>query len=422
MKTKQYLILLVALFLLASCSQEPPTAVATPTPNQSTAVADSSATPPPPLTSGVMVLADGVIKVARPLLPLSFETSGKLLTLQVQPGDVVAEGDLIATLDAATLQETIANSQLQLAQAEISLAQAQLDLDNLLNWQPDEMAIAFAEANLIAAETALANAQASDAAAGNSLTSARISVEQAERALADAQKSYNTAFDTGRDWELNDPWRADMLKAERDGATRAVEMAEEQLAIARSNYALSAAGLNNDTAVSAEANVLNAQQALNQAQRGPKPEEIAAAELRVQQAELSIQQSQLALTQAENALAKSQLVAPWGGVVLSVDVASGALVSAGAPIITLLDSSQLAFHTTNLSERDLGQIYVGQPAAISLKAYANEPISGQVVRIGLQAEGMVGDAATFPVVIALDATTLAIRPGMTGRAELQNDN
>src|SRR5690606_1681420 len=105
--------------------------------------------------------------------------------------------------------------------------------------------------------------------------------------------------------------------------------------------------------VSAEASVLNAQQTLAQAQRGPKPEEITAAELRVHQAELSLEQSQFSLTQAENALAKSQLLAPWSGVVLTVDVAAGALVGSGTPIVTLLDNTQLEFHTTNLSERDL---------------------------------------------------------------------
>lgn len=423
MKTKAYLVLLIALLGLVACADEAPPVLPTAPAVTATAVAETETATTNVTSSfnaGVTVLADGVIKVARPLLPLSFETGGKLLSVHVQPGDVVAEGDLIATLDAATLQESISQAQLQLAQAENSLAQAQLDLDNLLNWQPDEMAIALAEANLLAAETTLANAQVSDAAAGNSLTSARVSVEQAERSLADAQDAYNTAFDPGREWELNDPWRADMLKAERDGATRAVEMAQEQLSVARANYALAAAGLNNDTAVSAEASVLNAQQTLAQAQRGPKPEEITAAELRVHQAELSLEQSQFSLTQAENALAKSQLLAPWSGVVLTVDVAAGALVGSGTPIVTLLDNTQLEFHTTNLSERDLGQIEIGQPALITLKAFANEPLPGRVTRVGLQAEGAVGDAATFPVIITLDETDFEIRPGMTGRAELQN--
>lgn len=415
---KGYIQLGFVLLLLVGCGQPPTVSEVT-----VSAAADSLDAPTAtPMPTGVTVLADGAVKAVRPLLSLGFETGGKLLAVHVQPGDVVQVGDLIATLDDAALRESIANSGLQVAQAENGLAQAQAELDRLRAWQPDEQAVALAEANLTAAQTALANAQTSDAAAGNSLTAARVSVEQAERALADAQRAYTTAYDPGREWELNDPWRADFLKAEREGATRSVAFAEEQLQVARANYALAAAGLNNDTAVSAQANVLNAQQALEQAQRGPKAEEIEAAQLRLQQAEIGVEQSLLTLQQAESALSKAQLLAPWTGAVLTVDAAPGALVGGGSPIVTLLDITELEFHTTNLSERDLAQIEPGQRVAITLKAYANDPIEGVVARIGLQAEGAVGDAATFPVVVTLDATDLDIRPGMTGRVEIRPED
>ncbi len=419
MNTKRYGFLILVVLILVGCGQRPVEvgeveAMATAVP------ADDSAPTATAIPTGVTVLADGAVQAARPLLPLAFETGGKLLAVNVQPGDVVQVGEVIATLDDAALQEAIANAALQVAQAENGVAQAQAELDRLLAWQPDELAIAAAEANLTAAETALANAQTSDAAAGNSLTSANVSINQAQRALEDAQRAYNTAFDPGREWELNDPWRADFLKAERDGATRAVEMAQEQLRVAQANYALAAAGLNNDTAVSAQANLSNAQQALAQAQQGPRPEEITAARLRLEQAQISLEQSQLGWQQAENALNKAQLVAPWTAVVLTVDAASGALVGGGSPIVTLLDTTQLEFHTTNLSERDLAQIEPGNAVLVTLKTYPNDPLAGTVLRIGLQAGGTVGDAATFPVIIALDATDLDIRPGMTGRAEIKN--
>lgn len=419
MNTRRYSFLILVILLLVGCGQGAApvvemggTATAVPT--------DENAPTATPIPTGVTVLADGVVQAARPLLPLAFEMGGKLLAVNVQPGDQVRAGDVIATLDDAALRETIANTTLQVSQAENGVAQAQAELDRLLAWQPDELAIAAAEANLTAAQTALENAQTSDAAAGNSLTAANVSITQAQRTLADAQKAYDTAFDPGREWELNDPWRADFLKAEREGATRAVTMAQEQLRVAQANYALAAAGLNNDTAVSAQANLMNAQQALAQAQQGPKPEEITAARLRLEQAQISLEQSHLAWQQAENALAKAQLVAPWSGMVLTVDAAPGALVGGGSPIVTLLDTTQLEFHTTNLSERDLAQIEPGDAVLVTLKTYPNDPLTGTVVRIGLQATGTVGDAATFPVIIALDAAGLDIRPGMTGRAEIKD--
>jgi hypothetical protein len=47
----------------------------------------------------------------------------------------------------------------------------------------------------------------------------------------------------------------------------------------------------------------------------------------------------------------------------------------------LLDTIQLKFHTTNLSERDLAKVFPGQSAIATLKVYPNEAIDAQVVRM-----------------------------------------
>lgn len=382
------------------------------------APAEESTTAAPTRAPNLTILADGTIQAGRPLLPLGFQASGKLLTLAVAPGDVVEEGQLLATLDDAALREAITSAELRVAQAQLSLGQAQAEWDNLLNWEPDEYAVAVAQANLASAEASLANAQAQDAAAGNGLTAANVEVAQAQRGLADAQEAYDTAYDPAREWELGDPWRSEALKAERDGATRGLQAAQERLQVARANYALESSRLNNDSAVSATASLTGAQQELARATTGPTTAELAAAELKVAQAELTLEQEQFALQQAQNDLAQAQLVAPWSGVVLSVEVAQGAMVGAGSAVLTLLDNTQLEFHTTNLSERDLAQVVPGQTALVTLKSYPNEPLTGTVLRLGVQAEGTVGDAAVFPIIIRLETAAQDIRPGMTGRVEI----
>jgi multidrug resistance efflux pump len=292
-------------------------------------------------------------------------------------------------------------------------------LDNLLDWEPDELAIAAAEANVALAEANLEAAQVQDASAGNSLTSAQVQLNQAQRALADAQEAYNTAWDPARDWELNDPFRTRALEAEREGTEQAVQRAEEALSVARANYNLTAAGINRNGGLSAEASLISAQQNLEQVRTGPKASDISAAELQVAQAELSLEQAEMNLVQVQQSLADAQLVAPWSGTVLSVDVAQGAMVGGGSPIITLIDTMNIEFHTTNLSERDLAQIEIGQQVRITFKAYPNEPVEGVVGRISPQAGELIGDAATFTVVIELDETGLDMLVGMTGRAEIQ---
>ena len=414
--------LMVLLLALAACGGRPGETAATAVPDaESAAQTEAEPTATRPSQPGVTILADGSVVAVQPVLAVSFTASGRLLELAVQPGDLVAVGDLIATLDDGALLDTVTNAAFQVAQSELNLTQAQAELARLLEWEPDETAVSLAQANLAAAQAQLENAQASDAVAGNSVTQANVSVAQAERQLADAQEAYNTAFDPGRDWELGDPFRKQFLENERDAATRNLQFAEENLRVARANYSLAFAGLNNDSALNAEASVISAQQALENAQKPPTAAQIEAAQLSAAQAELSLQQSQLSLTQAQDAVADAQLLAPTAGTVLSVEVAEGAMVGAGSPVVTLLDTTQLEFHTSNLSERDLARIVPGQTVRVTLKAYPNDAIEGSVVRIGTQATGTVGDAAVFPVIISISSNELDIRPGMTGRAEIAGE-
>jgi hypothetical protein len=90
--------------------------------------------------------------------------------------------------------------------------------------------------------------------------------------------------------------------------------------------------------------------------------------------------------------------------------------------VTLLDATQLEFHTTNLSERDLAQVVPGTPAVVTLKTYPDQPLDGTISRIAPLSSGMVGDAAAFTVVIKLDQTGVELLPGMTGRVQIQAAN
>ncbi|MGD2145810.1 MAG: biotin/lipoyl-binding protein, partial [Anaerolineae bacterium] len=367
---KRWTVLVAVFLLLAGCGQraarvrrqEPTEADSTPE--------EAPAPTPVPVQPGVTILAEGVVQAVQPVLPLAFEAGGKLLAVHVEPGDGVEAGDPIATLDDRALQEAVTNARLQVAQAENSLEQAQAALDNLLAWEPDETAVAVAEANLAAAQAALESAQAADAAAGNSLTSAQIAVEQAERQLEEAQEYYDNVFDPARDWEqyvkericyrgegglrpCTGPYYDERIKAEREEAPRILEAAEESLEAAHAQYNLALAGLNSDTAVSANASLIAAQQALEQATSGPEDAEVDAARLQVDQAEIALEQSRFNLQLAEDALAEAELVAPGSGTVLSVEVAPGAMAGAGTPVVMLLDAERLEFQTTNLSERDL---------------------------------------------------------------------
>ena len=430
------LLAVIATLMLSACEG---TVVGGTPPTGTPEAAEEEATPRPTLVprTGTTILAEGALVAANPQLPLGFSTNGRLLELFVLAGDRVEAGELIATLDDEAIQDTLVDAELGVRQAQNSLAQAQLSLENILNWAPDEAAVAQAEAGLAAAEASLENAQSQDSAAGYSVTSAKVQLEQAQQALVDAQEAYDTAFDPGRDWEqfIDDPScrtaeqfpnctgppYSDVIKAEREAAEKFVPQAEDQLRIAQANYNLAIAGLNSNSAVSAEANIASARQALEQARSGPKAGDIAAARLQVEQAELALEQAAINREKAEVALEDSRLITPSGGTVLSVDSAPGSLVGAGTAVVTLLDTGHVQFETSNLSERDLAQITPGQEVAITLKAYPTETVDGRVLRVAPVAEGTIGDAATFTVIIELQDTEMNLLPGMTGRVEISGE-
>ena len=382
--TKRW-ILLAMMFLLVGCAQDPAQVEPSPTPIPD----EDIATSPTPLRTGVTILADGVVQARQPALPLASETGGILLAVHVQPGDQVQEGDVLAELGGAAVTST-----------ELSVIQTQKSLDDL-----------YLYADLVTAQAAL------------NLATAQDELDKAERTRTVQQEGNRASQATTNA-------AAAQLEIAKEARDRANEMFNHhpedrtlqiEYANAQRNYTSALANWNWYTGNPTETQqaILDAEVALARARfeaaqveyervkDGPDPNDIALTELQ--------------LAEAQALLARSKiLIAPMGGTVLSVEAAPGASVGGGFPIITLLDTTQLEFHTTNLSERDLAQILPGQTAVVTLKAYPDVPIEAEVVRIGWQAGATVGDAVSFPVMLVLTETDLVIRPGMTGRVEIRS--
>ena len=279
-------------------------------------------------TGSITVSATGAgTVIAAQQVDLAFATSGTLTELRVAVGDTVAAGDELARIDDTAAQQALAVAELQLAQAamqtdatttqtgisfdDISVEQAQMAvdeaqaaLDELVNWVADEDEIALLQAQLDSAEAGYSAAQGQDAASSTNVTIENISLEQAKRNLAEADAAYTTAFDPGRDWELNDPRTADAIESERDRAAANLLNAQESLTVAELNYNATVASTNYSGSVSAGSNLLAAQQALATAQSGPTEAELTAAQATLHTAELAFKQAQL--NQEANALSLQQ--------------------------------------------------------------------------------------------------------------------
>jgi len=120
-------------------------------------------------------------------LNLYFKTGGKLMELNVQTGDTVNTGQILARQDTTQLEK-----QLQQAQAGVQVAQAKLD--QLLAGASSEN-IAVARTNLNNAQTALANAQAAN----------NIARKNAINAISDAYVKADDAIHNYTDRLFQDP-------------------------------------------------------------------------------------------------------------------------------------------------------------------------------------------------------------------------
>jgi HlyD family secretion protein len=78
----------------------------------------------------------------------------------------------------------------------------------------------------------------------------------------------------------------------------------------------------------------------------------------------------------------------------------------------------LRFSTTNLSERNVGDVEVGADATVVLTAYPERELDAKVHRVAPQATEDLGGAVVFAVLLDVDDAGLPLRAGMTGRVEI----
>jgi len=399
-----------------------------------------------PLVTGVE--ADGVVRSAQSAV-LNWETSGEVAKVLVEAGDRVAAGDLLATLDDRSLPPTVIlaradlveaqkaledllRSQTQQAQARkavedaekaleealhpemqqaqvlAAIAQAQRDMEDaqhqldILTRPPSEQAIAQVHANILLTEDAIASMEADLADLKKQLNRAfylpfesRSLYQQLYNALqlqlAQARQRYADLLN-----------RYDQLLAPPDPVDVAVATAALATAQARLEDAQREWERIMDGPSPAEIAVLQAQ--LDDARRewerlkdGPTADDIAAAEARV--------------AAAQAALNTTRITAPFAGTITRVSAQPGDQVSPGQPAFRLDDTSALLVDAA-ISEIDIPQVAVGQPARFIFDAVIARQYHGEVIAIapvGVEQNG----AVTYEVALRLTDPDENIRPGMT---------
>lgn len=120
---------------------------------------------------------------------------------------------------------------------------------------------------------------------------------------------------------------------------------------------------------------------------------------------------------AKTQLAQATLTAPIDGTIASVDISPAEFTNPGQIVIVMGDLSHFQIATTDLSEKDVPYIKVGQAAEVFIEAL-NQDFSGKVVDIARVSETVGGDVV-FKVTIELDDQPEGLRWGMSGDVSIQ---
>lgn len=277
---------------------------------------------------------------------LFFKSDGFVDQLFVQRGDQVEAGDVLAQLEITDLQN-------QLAQANVALETAELRLTQAEQARQDALAEAAINREKIALQLQQGQVNSNSAA----FVSAQIELENTQQRLAAAEYELQKSLD--RDWEPEE------LRRQYE---QAVEAAQEALAVAQARY--------NDALAGSGSGIV-ARQILEQ--------ELALADLRLEQLErgidpllaLEVERARLDVQQIENQIADAQLIAPFAGEVLSLNVRPGDRAEAFGTAVILAQPENLEI-TAELGSDQLNQLSIAQPATITLRNRPEEPFSGTV--------------------------------------------
>jgi len=385
---------------------------------------------------------------------LNFGVSNAPVTaVNVQVGDKVKKGAVLAQVDSAALQDALATAQANLASAqaaydeikapasanELAIAQAQAraaeqnyksavaKLD-ALQAPPTALELQTARAQLAAANASYQAALAQSKLRDQQTLVNRAAVTKAEIALQAAQAAYNAIA-----WQSN---------AASSQAAQTLQTATIDYETAKANYELQTAQLNDNALKSAEASLATAQTNLNTLTQGATADALASAQAAIDsaqqswetakknladlqagatpqalaQAEASLQSAKANFEAAQRNLDSAKIIAPFDGTVAAVNIVVGQIPASGATALALSNLTHLQLQLA-LSEVDIANVKPGQNAQLTFDALDGRSFPGKVVSVspvGTSSQGVVN----YTVIVGVENPDPAILPGMSASANI----
>jgi len=269
------------------------------------------------------------------------KTVGQAKEILVQEGDDVKKDDILVRMDDEQIR-------LQVAQARATLDSAQASLEKVqAGARPQE--ISQAEA---------------------AMRQAKINLDSAEENYLRMEKLFS------------------------EGA-----VSEQQYDQAKGQYEI------------AEAQYQSANESYKLVMEGASQQDIRAVEAQVRQAQSALE---IAQSQLNNSIVK----APINGKVTSISVKTGELVSSAVPLLSILDVSEL-YIKAGISEKDIASIQIGQEAEILIDAFPQEKFYGEVTSRGVMVDPT---SKSMEIKIKIIEPHVDIPPGVFARADIMIEN
>jgi HlyD family secretion protein len=328
---------------------------------------------PASASSGTLT-ASGTVETTE--INVAPEVAGKILAVDVREGDTVHAGDVLVHFDDSILKDqraiaaanletakialvqltspaTIASLQKAIAQDKQDIDNAQQAYDNQKYFTKNQDAVKNAYSGLIVAQKALEDAQNDyDHVEGN--PDSDTNKANAYQKLYAAQLVYNDANYVYALWT----GKVD---------SKQLEIKEAALAVAK-------AKLPEDLVL------------LDALNGGPIPENATGAGIvQLQQARIAVKLAQANLDLLDDQIAKTIVLAPVDGVVVTRNTEPGSVVNAGATLLTLARLDELTI-TVYVPEDRVGEVGLGQAAEVSVDSFPGFVFNSVVTYISNQAE------------------------------------
>jgi membrane fusion protein, heavy metal efflux system len=369
---------------------------------------------------------------------------GKIVTLLVQPGAKVRQGQPVATMTSAELSDLRVSSQEKRAEAAASLQQAQVDLK--LAQENYQRYSQIAQAEITQAQTQLAAAQAQyqrdrSLVSGGSIVKvaktnyqrqvqiSQTEIEQVKIEVDVAQERYNQDKQLVANGALS---RRTMLESQAQLAAAKSKLAkansrpevlQAETEVRKAEVDLPVRQLQESAGKLAEA-----QAAVTKALTR---KEVIAAEAQFKRAQASVAAAQTKLglsassyqtrLQQLGTIADSRglvtITAPIAGTISDREASVGqSFQDSGAKLMSIVNDTQV-LATANIYEKDLGQIRLGEKVNVRVASLPDRLFTGTINRIGT----VVVEGRVVPVQAQLDNTARLLKPGMFAELEVVTD-